>query len=112
LIDRARFRGLLHRVLQAQRSLIDRYPDDLQLHNDQALTFLMMGRDDDARRIFENVLKISPTNGVAQAYYGYLLKLGGDLDNAVLYMRKGLRAASDMIADPRYDIYSLIKETV
>lgn len=54
LIDRARFRGLLYRVLQAQRSLIDRYPDDLQLHNNQGLTFLMMGREDDARRMFEN----------------------------------------------------------
>lgn len=54
LIDRARFRGLLHRVLRAQRSMIDRYPDDLQLHNNQGLTFLMMGREDDARRIFGN----------------------------------------------------------
>uniref|UniRef100_A0A1I7VPL1 TPR_REGION domain-containing protein n=1 Tax=Loa loa TaxID=7209 RepID=A0A1I7VPL1_LOALO len=102
LIDRARFRGLLHRVLQAQRSLIDRYPDDLQLHNNQGLTFLMMGREDDARRIFENVLKISPTNGVAQAYFGYILKLSGDLENGVLYMRKGLRAIREVIADPRF----------
>ncbi|VDK68106.1 unnamed protein product [Onchocerca ochengi] len=102
LIDRARFRGLLHRVLQAQRSLIDRYPDDLQLHNNQGLTFLMMGREDDARMIFENVLKISPTNGIAQAYFGYILKLNGDLENGVIYMRKGLRAVREVIADPRF----------
>ncbi|KAK6112788.1 Aspartyl/Asparaginyl beta-hydroxylase family protein [Brugia pahangi] len=102
LIDRARFRGLLHRVLQAQRSLIDRYPDDLQLHNNQGLTFLMMGREDDARRVFENVLKISPTNGIAQAYFGYILKLSGDLENGVLYMRKGLRTVREVIADPRF----------
>ncbi|CAG9533667.1 unnamed protein product [Cercopithifilaria johnstoni] len=102
LIDRARFRGLLHRVLQAQRSLIDRYPDDLQLYNNQGLTFLMMGREDDARKIFENVLKISPTNGIAQAYFGYILKLSGDLENGVLYMRKGLRAVREVIADPRF----------
>ncbi|KAL3990554.1 Aspartyl/Asparaginyl beta-hydroxylase family protein [Acanthocheilonema viteae] len=102
LIDRARFLGLLHRVLQAQRSLIDRYPDDLQLYNNQGLTFLMMGREDDARRIFENVLKISPTNGVAQAYFGYILKLSGDFENGVLYMRKGLRGVRDVIADPRF----------
>ncbi|VDM20632.1 unnamed protein product [Wuchereria bancrofti] len=93
-----KFRGLLHRVLQAQRSLIDRYPDDLQLHNNQGLTFLMMGREDDARR----VLKISPTNGVAQAYFGYILKLSGDLENGVLYMRKGLRTVREVIADPRF----------
>lgn len=61
LIDRARFRGSLHRVLQAQRSLIDRYPDDLQLQNDFGLTFLMMGRNDDALRIFENVSTMSKT---------------------------------------------------
>ncbi|VDM95672.1 unnamed protein product [Thelazia callipaeda] len=102
LIDRARFRGALHRVLQAQRSLIDRYPDDLQLHNDQGLTFLMMGRKDDARLIFENVLKVSPTNGIAQAYFGYILKLNGDLENGVFFMRKGLRSAREVIADPRF----------
>ncbi|KAM3727269.1 Aspartyl/asparaginyl beta-hydroxylase [Dirofilaria immitis] len=102
LIDRARFRGLLHLVLRAQRSLIDRYPDDLQLQNNQGLTFLMMGREDDARMIFENVLKISPTNGIAQAYYGYILKLEGDFENGILYMRKGLRAVREVIADPRF----------
>lgn len=47
-------------------------------------------------------MKISPTNGVAQAYFGYILKLSGDLENGVLYMRKGLRAVREVIADPRY----------
>uniref|UniRef100_F1L6F1 Aspartyl/asparaginyl beta-hydroxylase n=1 Tax=Ascaris suum TaxID=6253 RepID=F1L6F1_ASCSU len=102
LIDRARFRGAHHKALIAQRSLIDRYPDEIQLQNDFALTFLMMGRQDDARKLFEDVLRIDPNNGVAQAYYGYLIKLDGELEQGVLFMRKGLRAARAAIADPRF----------
>uniref|UniRef100_A0A0N4U6F1 TPR_REGION domain-containing protein n=1 Tax=Dracunculus medinensis TaxID=318479 RepID=A0A0N4U6F1_DRAME len=102
LIDRARFRNSLHKALQAQRSLIDRYPDDLQLQNDFALTFLMMNRNEDALKVFQNVLKIQPNNAVAQAYYGYIIKLNGDLENGVLHMRKGLKAARHLIADPKF----------
>lgn len=50
------------------------------------------------------VLRIDPNNGVAQAYYGYLIKLDGELEQGVLFMRKGLRAARAAIADPRCDI--------
>uniref|UniRef100_A0A915BAZ3 Aspartyl/asparaginy/proline hydroxylase domain-containing protein n=1 Tax=Parascaris univalens TaxID=6257 RepID=A0A915BAZ3_PARUN len=102
LIDRARFRGAHHKALIAQRSLIDRYPDEIQLQNDFALTFLMMGRQDDARKLFEDVLRIDPNNGIAQAYYGYLIKLEGELEQGVIFMRKGLRTARAAIADPRF----------
>lgn len=55
LIERARFRGALHKVLVAQRALIDRDPDDPELQNDFALTFLMMGREDDAFKVYNDV---------------------------------------------------------
>ncbi|VDM47949.1 unnamed protein product [Toxocara canis] len=102
LIDRARFRGSLHKALVAQRSLIDRYPEDIQLQNDFGLTFLMMGRRDDAQKVFQDVLRVDSNNGVAQAYYGYILKLNGQFEEGVLFMRKGLQAARAVIADPRF----------
>ncbi|VDK50011.1 unnamed protein product [Anisakis simplex] len=102
LVDRARFRGALHKALVAQRSLIDRYPEEIQLQNDFGLTFLMMGRHDDALKVFEDVLQVDPNNGVAQAYYGYLMKMNGQLEQGVIFMRKGLRAARAVIADPRF----------
>uniref|UniRef100_A0A0N5ASR8 TPR_REGION domain-containing protein n=1 Tax=Syphacia muris TaxID=451379 RepID=A0A0N5ASR8_9BILA len=102
LIERARFRGLLHTVLMAQRALIDRFPDDPELQNDFALTFLMMGREDDAFKVYNDVLKLYPENGMAQAYYGFIQKLRGNFDEAVLFMRKGFRGTQRKITDPRF----------
>lgn len=57
LIICSRFRANLNRVLRIQRALIDKFPEDLVIQNEFALTFLMMGRIDDARKIFSNVSK-------------------------------------------------------
>lgn len=55
LIECAKFEGNLHKVLTVQRALIDKFPDQLSLQNDFAITFLMMGRVADARKAFLNV---------------------------------------------------------
>ncbi|MFH4974056.1 hypothetical protein AB6A40_000765 [Gnathostoma spinigerum] len=102
LIERARFSGALHRSLIAQRSLIDRYPEDIQLQTDFGMTFLMMGRIDEAKKVFTNILRANPYNGLAQAYYGYILKINGDLEQGVQYMSKGLQTTQQIIADPRF----------
>lgn len=56
LIDCARWVGNLHKVLTTQRALIDKFPEKLLLQNDFGLTFLQMGRVEDARKIFLNVI--------------------------------------------------------
>ncbi|GMT04615.1 hypothetical protein PENTCL1PPCAC_26789 [Pristionchus entomophagus] len=94
LADRARFRGQLHVTLNAQRAMIDRFPSELKLQSDMALTFLVMGRYDDARKVLTNVLSVDPSDGYALVYRGLVSKLIGDVDEGVLEMKKGLRALS------------------
>lgn len=102
LIECARFRGNLHKVMTVQRELIDRFPDDLSIQNDFGVTFLMMGRPDDARNVFTSILDSDASNSVAQAYYGYLLKVyDHDYEKGVFYMRRGLKAQDEPILDAK-----------
>ena len=55
---------------------IFRFPEEIRHQTDFALTFLMMKRHEDARKILKNVLDVEPYNGIALAYYGYILKVG------------------------------------
>lgn len=102
LVECARFRGNLHKVMTVQRELMDRFPADLDVQNDFGVTFLMMGRADDARSVFTTVLEADPQNVVAQAYYGYLLKVyDRDLEKGVHFMRKGLANREQPIMDAK-----------
>ncbi|KAI1724334.1 aspartyl/Asparaginyl beta-hydroxylase domain-containing protein [Ditylenchus destructor] len=92
LIDCAKFVGNLHKAVTVQRALIDRFPGEPTLQNEFGKTFLMMGRPDDARKVFTNILDNDPSNSVAQAYYGYILKVyDDDLEKGVQWMKKGLK---------------------
>uniref|UniRef100_A0A914CCF6 Aspartyl/asparaginy/proline hydroxylase domain-containing protein n=1 Tax=Acrobeloides nanus TaxID=290746 RepID=A0A914CCF6_9BILA len=103
LIQGARFRGNLHKVMTVQRLLIDRFPDDIELQTDFGLTFLMMGRVHDARKVFENVLELEPNNALALAYYGYILKVyDKQVERGVLAMRRGLRLSGTEIRDSKF----------
>jgi Flp pilus assembly protein TadD len=88
--------------MTVQRELVDRFPEDLELQNDFGITFLMMGRPEDARTIFTTVLEIDPQNPVAQAYFGYILKVyDQEFDRGVQFMRKGLKDREEPIQDPK-----------
>lgn len=103
LIECARYRGNLHKVSVVQRELVDKFPEDLELQNNFGVTFLMMGRPEDARGVFATILEIDPQNPVAQAYFGYLLKVyDHDYERGVQFMRKGLRDRNEPIQDPKF----------
>ncbi|CAB3410281.1 unnamed protein product [Caenorhabditis bovis] len=103
LIERTRFRGMLHKTLNAHRLFIDRFPDEVPLQTDFAVTFVMMKRYEDARRVLRNALAIDPNNVIALAYYGYILKAHDEnIEQGVALMRKSLKLADNEIKDPKF----------
>jgi len=74
LTNRARFRGWMSKAINAQRALIDRFPDEIQLQNDYGVTFLMMGRNDDARKVFQNVTYFN-TSGMQYLHIRYSISI-------------------------------------
>jgi aspartate beta-hydroxylase len=102
-IECTRFRGNLHKVMTAQRALIDKFPEDVGAQNDFGVTFLMMNRPDDAKSVFSAVLESDPNNAVAQAYYGYILKVyDQEIERGVQFMRRGMKGSGETIRDAKF----------
>ncbi|KJH47567.1 hypothetical protein DICVIV_06363 [Dictyocaulus viviparus] len=102
LIELASFRGDFYRCLLTYRRLIDRFPEEIQYEINVALTFIKMKRFKDAKQVLHNIIEYDQSNGVALAYYGYILKVDeGNIEQGVAYMKKGLRLAEDQISDAK-----------
>ena len=103
IIECARYRGNFHKVMTIQRNLLDKFPEDLNIQTEFGITFLMMGRVEDAKTVFESVLEVDPSNPLAQAYYGYILKVHeSQLEKGVLFMRRGLKSSPEAIVDSKF----------
>ncbi|VDO21143.1 unnamed protein product [Haemonchus placei] len=76
LIELASFRGDFYRSLLAHRMLVARFPDEVEHQTNVALTFIKMKRLADAKKVLQDVRLCynDHNNGVALAYYGYILK--------------------------------------
>ena len=68
-------------------------PQDSFLQHALALEYVKMGRDADARRVFENILTQEP--GYIGSYYhlAKLLERTGEKDRAIEWYEKGMQAA-------------------
>ncbi|RCN41139.1 tetratricopeptide repeat protein, partial [Ancylostoma caninum] len=103
LIELASFRGDFYRCLLTHRSLVDRFPEEVDHQIDVALTFIKMKRLEDAKKVLHNIIENDPNNAVALAYYGYILKVAEDnTEQGVAYMKKGLRLGGDEIIDAKF----------
>ncbi|CAJ0610193.1 unnamed protein product [Cylicocyclus nassatus] len=103
LIELASFRGDFYRCLLTHRSLVDRFPEEIEHQTDVALTFIKMKRLKDAKKVLYNLIEDDSNNAVALAYYGYILKVAEDnVEQGVAFMKKGLRLGGDEITDPKF----------
>nr|CDJ85372.1 Aspartyl Asparaginyl beta-hydroxylase domain containing protein [Haemonchus contortus] len=83
--------------------LVARFPDEVEHQTNVALTFIKMKRLADAKKVLQDIIENDHNNGVALAYYGYILKVADDnVEQGVAYMKKGLRLGGDLITDAKF----------
>ncbi|KAK6032958.1 tetratricopeptide repeat protein [Ostertagia ostertagi] len=103
LIELSSFRGDFYRSLLTHRMLVSRFPDEVEHQTNVALTFIKMKRLGDAKKVLHDIIESDHNNGVALAYYGYILKVAEDnVEQGVAYMKKGLRLGGDSITDAKF----------
>ncbi|KAL3093623.1 hypothetical protein niasHT_026661 [Heterodera trifolii] len=90
--------GYHHKILQAQRALVDRFPDDADIKCDFGATWLGMARPEKAADIFRNVLDNEPGHALALAYLGYIQKVYEDeLERGVHALRRAMRTGDERV---------------
>lgn len=104
-IECARHRGSQqHKIIQVQRALVDRFPDDLDAQCEFGVTWLGMRRPEEAANVFKNILDSEPSHAVAQAYYGYILMVHEEnLERGVQLLRRAIRSGrTEVTEDPKF----------
>jgi Tfp pilus assembly protein PilF len=79
--------------IEQLKSFLTSTPDDSFLQHALALEYIKKGDDNDARLLFENILKQEP--GYVGSYYhlGKLLERAMDYEGAIKTYNKGMEAA-------------------
>ncbi|XP_029839762.4 aspartyl/asparaginyl beta-hydroxylase, partial [Ixodes scapularis] len=102
-VDRMRFRGMLTRALKLQSEMSAKFPKNVGIKNEMAVSFLMIGRGQQAAELLEQVLKQDGNSGFAKVHYGFILKTErNDLPGAIKYMSEGIATREPGVIDGRF----------
>ncbi|XP_077487954.1 aspartyl/asparaginyl beta-hydroxylase-like [Amblyomma americanum] len=105
-VERMRFRGFLTKAIKLQAEMSKKYPDNITLKNQMAVSYLMIGQGKVAAQLFEQVLKQEPNNGFAKVHYGFILKTErNDLEGGIKYMGEGIATREQGVVDGRFYLH-------
>ncbi|XP_072028345.1 aspartyl/asparaginyl beta-hydroxylase-like, partial [Amphiura filiformis] len=88
--NRLAFFGKVRRASNIYFNLVEEFPDDLQIKKDLGVQLLVGGMNNQAKPVFESILKLSPTDGFAKIHLGFILKAEGDYKVAIPLLQEGL----------------------
>ncbi|CAM1328963.1 Uncharacterised protein at_DN0966 [Pycnogonum litorale] len=68
------FRGWHHKAIKVQDELMRRFPSNVTMRNQMAVTYMMAGKNRKAEVLLREVLQLDPDNGFAKVHLGFILK--------------------------------------
>lgn len=90
-------------AIEIQKAVILKFPDVPMHRNDLAVTYLIMNRIEEARRVLLETLSQWPNNGFALVHYGFILKTSDSkMAEAVEKMTAGIRSREPGVIDGRF----------
>ncbi|XP_041045831.1 aspartyl/asparaginyl beta-hydroxylase isoform X3 [Carcharodon carcharias] len=100
--NRQQFLGHIKRSVVTLQSLVDRYPDDISIKNELGVGYLLLGDNDNAKNVYEEVLALAPDDGFAQVHYGFILKARNQIAESIPYLKEGLLSGDPGTDDGRF----------
>lgn len=83
--------------------MVARFPDEVDLQNQLAVSFLITNQAEAAKTILEGVLQRWPESGFAQVHLGFILKTTfDDYEAGAGWMRSGINTRHDGVIDGRF----------
>ncbi|XP_049515874.1 aspartyl/asparaginyl beta-hydroxylase-like isoform X2 [Dermacentor silvarum] len=105
-VDRMRFRGIFTKAIKLQAEMSSKFPDNIGIKNQMAVSYLMIGQGKVAAGLLEQVLKQDPKNGFAKVHYGFILKTErNDLEGGIKYMSEGIATKEPGVIDGRFYLH-------
>ncbi|XP_031337006.1 aspartyl/asparaginyl beta-hydroxylase isoform X3 [Photinus pyralis] len=102
-INRLRFRGNYKRTISIHKSLILKFPENVDYQNELAVTYLTMNNFYEAKKVLHDILLKWPNDGFAMVNYGFILKRYDlSLKEAVKYLKKGISTRDPGVIDGRF----------
>uniref|UniRef100_A0A674AJY5 Aspartyl/asparaginyl beta-hydroxylase-like n=1 Tax=Salmo trutta TaxID=8032 RepID=A0A674AJY5_SALTR len=100
--ERQQFLGRMRGALATLEKLVQIFPEDVALKNDLGVAHLLIGDNKSAKRVYEEVLAIAPSNGFAKVHYGFILKSENKIAASIPFLRDGLESGDPGTDDGRF----------
>lgn len=75
LADRQQFRGWNSKASSTWKYLVSKFPDNLDLQRQWGVSYLMVGQNEQARNVFQQILTKRPEDGFALVHLGFIVKV-------------------------------------
>ncbi|KAM9690383.1 aspartyl/asparaginyl beta-hydroxylase [Dama dama] len=100
--DRQQFLGHMRGSLLTLQKLVQLFPDDTSLKNDLGVGYLLIGDNDSAKKVYEEVLTVTPNDGFAKVHYGFILKAQNKIAESIPYLKEGIESGDPGTDDGRF----------
>ncbi|XP_063768427.1 aspartyl/asparaginyl beta-hydroxylase isoform X15 [Eleginops maclovinus] len=100
--ERQQFLGRIHGSLATLEKLVEIFPEDIELKNELGVAHLLLGDNKGARKVFEEVLALEPSNGFAKVHFGFILKSDNKIPESIPYLKEGLESGEPGTDDGRF----------
>nr|XP_042126793.1 aspartyl/asparaginyl beta-hydroxylase isoform X3 [Peromyscus maniculatus bairdii] len=100
--ERQQFLGHMRGSLLTLQRLVQLFPGDTTLKNDLGVGYLLMGDNDSAKKVYEEVLNVTPNDGFAKVHYGFILKAQNKIAESIPYLKEGIESGDPGTDDGRF----------
>ncbi|XP_070712390.1 aspartyl/asparaginyl beta-hydroxylase-like [Pempheris klunzingeri] len=100
--ERQQFLGRMRGSLATLERLTQIFPEDVSLKNDLGVAHLLLGDNKGAKKVYEEVLAVAPSNGFAKVHYGFILKSENQIEQSIPYLKEGLESGEPGTDDGRF----------
>ncbi|TMS09181.1 Aspartyl/asparaginyl beta-hydroxylase [Larimichthys crocea] len=76
------------------------FPEDIGLKNELGVAHLLLGDNKGAKKVYEEVLAVAPSNGFAKVHYGFILKSENKIAESIPYLKRSLYNVAGLKAQP------------
>ncbi|XP_040921583.1 aspartyl/asparaginyl beta-hydroxylase isoform X2 [Toxotes jaculatrix] len=100
--ERQQFLGRMRGSLATLQRLVQIFPEDISLKNDLGVAHLLLGDNKGAKKVYEEVLAVAPSDGFAKVHYGFILKSQNKIAESIPYLKEGLESGEPGTDDGRF----------